>query len=229
VIVFPGDPQASGSQSSGSHASELKITVLHPESSAADHEGHLHEKNIVLRVDYRAFSLILTGDAEHGAEGEIFASGFPLAATALQLGHHGSRTSSSLQFLQAVAPQVAVYQAGEDNRYGHPHREVIARVQQFPKVEVYGTDRHGTVLIVTDGESYRVRTESGGDLLPYCIDINSASHRELTEIVHIDDVRARELVELRPFRSLHELARIRGIATARVRDIEQQGLVCPVR
>src|SRR5690606_17162266 len=83
-----------------------------------------------------------------------------LRAQILQLGHHGSYTSSTLAFLQAVRPEVAVYSAGRGNSYGHPHAEVIERVAGLG-IPVYGTDIHGTIQVVTDGLSYRVVVADG--------------------------------------------------------------------
>ncbi len=138
---------------------ELSITVLHPEGSAVDYRGHLHDKNIVVRADYREFSVVLTGDAETPVEQEILARPLPVAATALKLGHHGSRTSSSMEFLRAVNPKILVYQAGRNNRYGHPHPEVITRVRRLPGAQLYGTDLHGTIVITTDGYRWQVTSE----------------------------------------------------------------------
>ncbi len=137
----------------------LVITVLHPERSAAEYEGHLHDKNIVVRAQFGAFSVLLTGDAEIEAENEMISLGLELASTVLQLGHHGSRTSSSPEFLKAVNPKVAVYQAGRENRYGHPHDVVMRRIEALGDIYLYGTAGHGTIVIVTDGSRFAIETE----------------------------------------------------------------------
>lgn len=209
---------------------DLTITVLHPDSSAADSDGHLHDKNIVVRADYHDFSILLTGDAETDAEEEMIQSGMNLSSTVLKLGHHGSRTSSSISFLDAVSPEIVVYQAGSDNRYGHPHEEVIVRVQTVLNADLYGTDIHGTIVVVTDGEKYEVFSDRGNDdlILFECVDINTASVSELMRIIHIGESRAQELIERRPYNTLDQLVRIRGIGDARLGDILEQGLVCPI-
>ena len=209
--------------------SELSITVLHPRASAADYDGHLHDMNIVVRAEYGDFSVLLTGDAEAEIEHQLIAAGAELGSTVLKLGHHGSRTSSSAAFLQAVSPEVVVYQAGIDNRYGHPHPEVLLRVQRRLNADIYGTDLHGSVVITTDGIDYQVSTATAsGAIVAACIDINNAPLEELTRIVHIGPERARRLIELRPFDSSSALRRIHGIGAARLNDILQQGLVCPI-
>ena len=209
---------------------DLVLTVLHPTGSAADYRGHLHDYNIVVRVEYGAFSVLLTGDAEVEAELDIIRSGLEIRSTVLKLGHHGSRTSSSLQFLQAVDPRVTVYQADFENSYGHPHPEVVVRVQDVLGAELFGTDRHGTVIITTDGLSYTVTTSL--DLAPgvavECIDINTATVDSLLRIVHVGETRAAELILLRPFGSVNDLERIAGLGGARVQEIVEQGLVCPI-
>ena len=80
----------------------LTITVLHPKSSAADYEGHHHDMSIVVRADYGEFSVLLTGDAEVQSEREILAAGMEVDSTILKLGHHGSQTSTSMEFLEAI-------------------------------------------------------------------------------------------------------------------------------
>jgi len=138
----------------------LTIEVLHPEHSAAEYEGHLHDKNIVLQARYGEFSALLTGDADQSVEHELRErEGLALGSTVLKLGHHGSNTSSSREFLKAVCPAVVVYQAACDNPYGHPHAEVLERVAAFTDAELFGTDRHGTIVIETDGIEYEVIPE----------------------------------------------------------------------
>ncbi|GGK16515.1 hypothetical protein GCM10010965_06990 [Caldalkalibacillus thermarum] len=70
-------------------------------------------------------ALLFTGDAGQASEQEMIARGHQLQADIFQLGHHGSSTSNGEEFLQAVKPKVAIYSAGQDNSYGHPHREVV--------------------------------------------------------------------------------------------------------
>jgi len=75
-----------------------------------------------------------------------------------QVGHHGSYTSSTELFLQAMEPSVAIYSAGADNEYGHPHDEVIERMNSMG-IETFGTDVNGTVTVTTDGREYEVIPE----------------------------------------------------------------------
>ena len=222
----------------------LTLKVLHPTTSAADYEGHLHDMNIVIRAVYGEFAVMLTGDAEAPVELELIGTGLPLASQVLKMGHHGSRTSSTLPFVRAVAPAVAVYQAGSNNRYGHPHEEALINVAAVG-ADIYGNDVHGTIVITAQRDGrFEIRSEHRGGaraeprvqdgppasrFTAGCVNINTDSEFELTGIIHIDEVRAREIVRLReerPFESVEELTRVRGIAAGRLADIVAQGLAC---
>ncbi len=130
------------------------IEVLHP----AKVTGNLNDGSVSVRIAFGSVAFVLTGDAEAGAESEMLERGHNLQAQVLQLGHHGSRTSSTPAFLQAVRPQVAIYSAGAGNSYGHPHQEVIERLATM-EIAVYGTDKHGTIQVVTDGNTFEVKPE----------------------------------------------------------------------
>ena len=113
----------------------------------------------MLRLAYGRISFLFTGDAEHAAEYEMLATvRDQLSATVLKVAHHGSYTSSSPEFLAAVQPAVAIYSAGRDNTYGHPHPGTIQALRRIGAT-VYGTDEHGTIVITTDGKNYHVQTE----------------------------------------------------------------------
>jgi len=131
-----------------------QIEVLHPERLMND----LNESSICLRFSFGQISLVFTGDAEQRAEREMLQRGLPLTAQILRLGHHGSRTSSSPDFLRAVSPEITIYSAGAGNSYGHPHSEVLDRVARMG-IPVLGTDRHGTIRLISDGRTYKVATE----------------------------------------------------------------------
>lgn len=210
----------------------LRLEVLNPAEIGAD----LHASNLVVRAVYGNTAFLFTGDAERRSEGHMIETGLPLEAQILQLGHHGSRTSSSLEFLLAVRPELAVYSAGLDNSFGHPHQEVINRLKIL-EVPVYGTDLNGTIVAWTDGHSYRVYAESGQELVPTegapswreggRVELNTASFLELQRIVHIGPARAQEIIELRevaPFRSVDDLGWVSGLGAQRIRDIKEQGL-----
>jgi hypothetical protein len=88
----------------------------------------------------------------------MLAAGLNVDADILKVGHHGSRSSSSMPFLQAVSPQIAIYMAGVNNSYGHPHAETLASLNQVGS-QIYGTDIHGTIVVTTDGQKYTLTTE----------------------------------------------------------------------
>lgn len=134
----------------------LRVEVLHPERLT----GELHDGSISLRIVYGEVAFVLTGDAETNAEMEMLARGHELSAQILKLGHHGSRTSTSAAFLAAVAPEVAIYSAALGNEYGHPHAEVLARLEAAG-IPVYGTDQRGTIRVITDGQRYELAFERG--------------------------------------------------------------------
>lgn len=125
---------------------DIILEILHPEGSAADYEGHLNEKSIVVRIVYGEFAAIISGDIEQKGELEILSSGIDVSAQVLELGHHGSRTSSHPDWVQAVGPELAFWQAGLDNSYGHPHDETLNTLNKLGVLHI-GTATHGTITI----------------------------------------------------------------------------------
>ena len=94
------------------------------------------------------------GDAEQESEGQITAD---VSADIIKLGHHGSSTSSSQEFLEAVSPSAAVISCGAGNSYGHPHEETL-RTLDLLGIETYRTDQDSTVTVTTDGTTYQIET-----------------------------------------------------------------------
>lgn len=134
--------------------SNLSFAVLHPIQPFSQ---NINNNSIVLKLSYGKISFLFTGDAEKEAEASMLASGADLKANILKVGHHGSRTGSSKKFLEAIQPKVAIYMAGKGNDYGHPHQETITALNAIG-AKVYGTDVNGTIVVVTDGETYGVNT-----------------------------------------------------------------------
>lgn len=126
----------------------LLLDVVWPPPTLFGQEwkGGLNDTSIVLRALFHDHAILFTGDIERRAEEEILATGAGVRADVLKVPHHGSRTSSSTGFLLAVAPDVAVISAGQDNPYGHPHREVMERYHSFG-IPVRVTAEEGTVTM----------------------------------------------------------------------------------
>ncbi len=116
------------------------------------------DTSLVLRIDYGSTSFLLTGDMESDAERDLVESGANLKADVLQVGHHGSSTSSSYIFLNAVLPKMGVISCGVNNKYGHPHEETLS-ILRDAGVDVYRTDLMGTITIGSDGANYTVSSE----------------------------------------------------------------------
>lgn len=127
---------------------DLTIDVL----SADEHASDNNDASIVLRVAYGDISFLLMGDAGVEMEREMLER-TNVHATILKAGHHGSNTSSSQLFIEAVDPQATILSYGQDNQYGHPHAEVIAYLQEVDS-DIFSTAEAGTIVITTDGNSY---------------------------------------------------------------------------
>lgn len=121
-------------------------TVLGPADSYED----ANNNSIVLKIEHGDNRFLFMGDAEEEAEADLIRSGADVKADVLKAGHHGSRSSSSQNFLKAVNPSWAVISCGEDNSYGHPHAETLNNLRAMG-VEVFRSDEQGTILAVSDG------------------------------------------------------------------------------
>ena len=128
-----------------------KFTIVAPNSSSYD---NLNNYSVVLNLKHGSNSFLFTGDAEDVSENEILNKNYDIKADVLKVGHHGSNTSTSAEFLKAVNPKYAVIQVEKDNKYGHPHAEVIERLQQY-NIEIYRNDLNGTIIANSDGKNIR--------------------------------------------------------------------------
>jgi competence protein ComEC len=116
---------------------------------------------LAFRLTYRQVAMILACDLEGEIEERLVTEGADLRADLLKAAHHGSGYSTTERFLQAVGPRYAVLSVGNGNRYGHPHAGTLERLRQVG-VQVYRTDRHGSVVARTDGLTLSVSSERGG-------------------------------------------------------------------
>ena len=115
-----------------------------------------NNSSIVIKATWGNTTAMLTGDAEEPAEESILAtfSADELGSMLLKMGHHGSKTSSTDVWLAAVKPTIAVISCGKDNKYGHPHAEVLARIAPYVGENIYRTDELGSIVFVTDGDAF---------------------------------------------------------------------------
>ena len=131
-----------------------------PETLLAETASDVDNGSVVARVSYGARSFLLTGDVFAAGEEWLIRSGRRLDSDVLKVGHHGSRSSSSQPFVDAVSPVAAVISAGVDNTHGHPHAEVVDRLSAAVGAhEVFTTAERGSVRFETDGETLWARTD----------------------------------------------------------------------
>ena len=126
---------------------DVKFTILGPVKSYSD----LNNNSIVLKMTYGNTSFIFTGDAESSSEIDVVNRGYNLSADVLKVGHHGSSTSTSSSFLQAVSPKYAVISVGSGNKYGHPAQDTLIKLAET-NTNVYRTDESGTIIAKSDGQ-----------------------------------------------------------------------------
>ena len=120
----------------------------------------VNNESVVGRLTFGNFAMLFTGDAEGPVEKDMVASYCKkLKCQVLKAGHHGSKTSSTAEFLKLVQPESVVMSLGVNNQYGHPHEALLNRLQKQGVKNIYRTDANGTITIVSDGSSYSITTE----------------------------------------------------------------------
>ncbi len=140
---------------------ESTLKVLAPEKPfLSGNDSDLNNNSVVAKLIYRGFSMLLTGDAEKESEERMLGGkdAASLKSTLLKSGHHGSRTSSTMPFLQAVSPEAALISLGANNEYHHPHPSTLKKYSE-KKIKVYRTDTDGTLTVTTDGKTYTITKE----------------------------------------------------------------------
>lgn len=139
---------------------DLHITVLGPLDTYKDKNNN----SIVARFDYGETSFMMTGDAETKSEKAMvtqYGLTGKLRCDVLKVGHHGSTTSTSSDFLASVKPEIAIISCGEGNKFGHPQEETLDKLAAAG-VTVYRTDKVGTIILISDGKKVTYKVNSVG-------------------------------------------------------------------
>jgi competence protein ComEC len=127
------------------------LTILFPDRLALTSATDINETSIIALLSYKDETFLFTGDASQKVEKRLLVlDGELLDVDILKVGHHGSKTSTSDAFLSATTPAYAIISAGENNRYGHPHADVMARLRRASST-ILTTAQNGTIIFKTNG------------------------------------------------------------------------------
>lgn len=133
-----------------------RFDILGPVTNDAE---DINSMSVIAKVTYGENTFLFTGDAETEEEKEVLETGADLNCDVLNVGHHGSYTSSSKDFLDAVTPEICVISCGAGNDYGHPHDKALNRIKKHTK-EIYRTDICGSVVIDSNGKNLNISYEN---------------------------------------------------------------------
>ena len=136
--------------------------ILAPETIEAEGSNN---NSVAIKLTNKENSFIFTGDAEHESEKAMCNSGIDLNCDVLVPGHHGSATATSWDFLQKTVPEYAVISCGKDNKYGHPDKDTMDKLQSM-EIQVYRTDKQGTVTVTSDGKNLNWSAAPCNDYTP---------------------------------------------------------------
>lgn len=140
---------------------DIKLEVLWPIKNELIDENTLNNNSLVFKLFYKEFSILFTGDIEEIAEKEIINKYkiSKLNATILKVAHHGSKTSSTKDFLEKVNPKIALIGVGEDNKFGHPSENILKQLKSF-NIKIYRTDINGETVIKIKDDKININTKS---------------------------------------------------------------------
>ena len=137
---------------------KIPILILNPTEKLEFDEQN--NNSVVLYVDFGDIEMLLMADCEIKCENSIMKTNLPLTAEVLQVGHHGSHSSTSNDFLDKVNPEKSIILVGKNNDYGHPHKETLDKLMQ-KNIAIYRTDLNGTIVFNTDGRNYVISAMAG--------------------------------------------------------------------
>lgn len=136
--------------------SNVTIDILYPFENL---EGKVLENSnntsIITKLNFREISFLFTGDVYKSIEKTLIEKGINLESDIFKIGHHGSKTSSAEDFLKKISPQIAIISVGEDNKYGHPHSEILENLVKFG-IKTLRTDLDGDIKIISNGKNIKV-------------------------------------------------------------------------
>ena len=136
----------------------ISFTIL-PPANPSIKKSKLNNNSTVVRLDFKDFSCLFTGDIEKKREEQLLINSRDiLNVDILKVAHHGSSSSSSPLFVKSVEPKISIISCKNGSWYGYPHRKTIALLRNLG-TEIYRTDLHGTIFVETDGIDYQVFTE----------------------------------------------------------------------
>ncbi len=132
------------------------VEILYPSESLENQEiENSNNTSIVTRLVFGETSFLFTGDSYKSVEKKLIENDVNLDSDILKIGHHGSRNSSSEEFIEKISPEIAVISVGKDNKYGHPHQEVLETLNKYG-IRVLRTDQDGDIKIISNGKNYAV-------------------------------------------------------------------------
>ncbi|MGY0400987.1 ComEC/Rec2 family competence protein [Carnobacterium jeotgali] len=139
----------------------FQIEVLSPNEQSDDDQN---DDSIITKITVNQVSGLFSGDASQSIEKAIVEARMDVTADFILMGHHGSDTSTSQEWIQASQPEFAIFSAGKNNSYGHPGEEAINRLRE-QSIPVYGTIENGTItVIIHEDGTYSIQTEKGENL-----------------------------------------------------------------
>lgn len=137
----------------------LRLEFLYPFENISETEfDELNNASIVNKLIYKDKEFLFMGDAEAEVEQDLLQAGIDLESDVIKIGHHGSSSSSTEEFLNAVDPKYAIIQCGADNAFGHPHLSVIRRLERLG-INIFRNDLDGQVSVFSDGEKMDIITQ----------------------------------------------------------------------
>jgi len=177
---------------------------------------NLNNYSAVLRLEYNENSFLFMGDAESLVEKEILKNGIS-DIDVLKIGHHGSKTSSSTEFVNTVSPSYAVFEVGQGNSYGHPHKEVLERYEKLG-ADILRTDEMGTIIISSDGRNLTVNKDSRKDIIT-----SSASEQAVSDNSYVLNTNSKK-IHLQSCPSVSNISdKNKKLTDENIESLEEQG------
>lgn len=126
---------------------DILVSVFSPNNKIYENTNNYSP---IIKIQYKKISFLFTGDAEKEVEEEVLNKNYNLHSDVIKIGHHGSNTSTSENFLQKVNPSIAIISVGKDNEYSHPSKEILTLLSKY-KITYFRTDIDGTIILYSDG------------------------------------------------------------------------------